>query len=212
MIKVLLVEDHHIVRQGFKALLEDDPEITVIGETGDGLEAVSLAQAQKPDVVIVDIGLPNMNGLDVTKKVKAIPHSPHVIILSMYAAEVYVLRAFKNGASGYVVKSATDDLVYAVKQVVSGNRFLGSPFAEKAIDAYLARAATSSGDYESLTSREREVLQYLAEGSSAADVASLLNISPRTVEVHRSNIMAKLKLNSSKEIVKYAALKDIISD
>lgn len=207
MITIVLAEDHAIVREGFRAILNAEPDMQVVGEAGSGQEAVQCVQDQRPNVLIVDLMLPGLNGLEVTWHVcKHVPDTK-VVVLSMHDSEPYVLEALRNGASAYVLKnSGGAELKKAVREVVDGRRYLGPPLADRAIQAYLQKDALPEADpYEALTRREREVFQLTAEGRTSREIGEQLHISPRTVEKHRNNLMAKLGLHSQAELIQYAA-------
>lgn len=212
MINIMLADDHHIVRQGLRSLLESEQHFHLVGEAGDGLEAVRLATRLKPDVLITDVMMPGLNGLEVTRQVtKSLPQTK-VIILSMYTNDAYVLEALKNGASGYVLKdSQASDLVEAVREVNAGRRYLSPPLSERAVELYAQRVESVPDDsYELLTTREREVLQLVAEGRTSAEIANQLFISPRTAEGHRANLMRKLGLQNHADLVRYALKRGIL--
>jgi DNA-binding NarL/FixJ family response regulator len=210
---ILLADDHSMVRQGFRALLEGEKDFRIVGETGDGLEALRLAERLKPKVLVLDLMLPGLRGLEVARQVKQRGLPTNVVILSMHANEAYVLEALRNGASGYVLKDANAaELVRAVREAVSGRRYLSPPLSEPAMEAYLekAKVAGTLDVYETLTNREREVLQLAAEGYTSAEIAGKLFISPRTVEIHRSNLMHKLGLRSQTDLIRYALQRGIL--
>jgi two-component system response regulator NreC len=211
--RVLLADDHGIVRRGLKSLIENETDARVIGEAADGLEAVRLCEEQKPDVLIVDIGMPKLNGLDVAARVQKQERPPRVVILSMHADESYIMRALAAGARAYLLKEATDeDLVPALRAVAAGKPFFSPLVAGVLVEDYVrqlqARGLTDS--YHLLTDREREVLQLLAEGRSNKEVATLLDLGLSTIETHRANLMQKLNLHNTAEIVLYAVRKGII--
>jgi DNA-binding NarL/FixJ family response regulator len=212
MTTIVLADDHHIVRQGLRALLEVEPGFNVVAEAGDGLEALQLVEQLGPNVLVLDLMMPGLNGLEVTRQLTK--HSPKtgIVILSMYANEAYVLEALANGASAYVLKdSDSADLVHAVREVAAGRRYLSPPLSDRAIEVYQAKAKAATLDrYETLTTREREVLQLIAEGHTNTDIASLLGISARTVETHRSNLMHKLVLHTQADVIRYALRRGII--
>jgi DNA-binding NarL/FixJ family response regulator len=212
MTTIILADDHRIVRQGLRALLETEPDFQLVGETGDGLEAIQLAERLQPDVAVLDLMMPGINGLEATRQISDNCPQTHVIILSMHANEAYVLESLRNGAAGYVLKdSSADDLVRAVREVVAGRRYLSPPLSERAIEVYVQKAQEAALDpYEKLTNREREVLHLAAEGHSSAEVAKRLSISPRTVETHRANMMRKLDLHSQTDLIRYALRRGII--
>jgi len=205
-ITIVLADDHPVVRQGLRALLEAEGSFQVIGETGDGLLVADLVNQLKPTVLILDLVMPGLGGLDVLRQVTQ--HSPgtKVIVLSMYSNEAYVLEALKNGSRGYVLKdSDSGDLLLAVHEVIAGRIFLSSPFTQRAIEAYTQKTESSTIDpYETLTEREREVLHLAAEGHRSIEIARMLSISPRTAEGHRTSLMRKLHLHNQSDLVRYA--------
>ncbi len=212
MITVVLADDHQIVRQGIRALLEKQPDFKVIGEAEDGLGAVHLVEELKPRVLILDLMMPGINGIEVTQRVKKISPLTGVVILSMYENIAYVAESLKNGADGYVLKgSSGNDLVQAVTEVIAGHRHLSAPLTEDDVAAYVEMSETSRLDpYDTLTAREREVLHMAAEGLSSAEIADRLSISPRTVEIHRANMMRKLRFHRQTELVHYAIQRGIL--
>ncbi len=209
---ILLVDDHHVVRQGLRALLEAEPDLSVVGEAADGLEVAKLVERLKPNVLVLDLMMPSLNGLEVTRHVRQRFTETRVVMLSMYANEAYVLQALRNGADGYVVKDATaTELVRAVREAAAGRRYLSPPLSERAIEAYVEKTHTGTLDlHERLTTREREVLQLAAEGSSNPQIAARLVISPRTAETHRANLMRKLGLNTQTDLIRYAMQRGIL--
>lgn len=212
MTTIVLADDHRVVRQGLRALLEAEPGFSVVGEAGDGLETIHLVEQLKPDVLVLDLMMPGLNGLEVTRQLnKRLPHT-RIVILSMYANEAYVLEALGNGASAYVLKdSSSADLVHAVREIAAGRRYLSPPLSDRAIEAYQEKARAAVLDkYETLTTREREVLQLSAEGHTSAEIAARLGISSRTAEAHRSNLMHKLGLHTQADLIRYALRRGII--
>jgi two-component system response regulator NreC len=211
-VTILLADDHHVMRQGLRMLLEAQEDFRVVAEAGDGLEAVKLVERLKPHVLIVDLMMPGINGLEVARQVSH--HSPQtrIIVLSMYGNEPYVLEALRNGAVGYVLKDAdAAELLRAVHEVVAGRRYLSPPLSEHAIEAYLQKAQDAVLDlHETLTTREREVLQLAAEGRTNADIAAVLYVSPRTVETHRAHLMHKLGLHTQADLIRYALKRGIL--
>lgn len=209
---IVLADDHHVVRQGLRALLETEPDFRVVGEAGDGLETAQLIERLQPDVLVLDLMMSGLGGLEVTRL--ATKHSPrtHVVILSMHADEAYVLEALKNGAAAYVLKgSSAADLVQAVREVAAGRRYLSQPLSERAIERYVQKAESTVRDiYDTLTTREREVLHLAAEGLTNAEIADRLSISPRTAETHRANLMRKLGLRTQTDLVRYALRRGIL--
>lgn len=212
-VRVLLADDHPIVLQGLRRLLESKPEFLVVAETGDGLEVLPLAERYKPDVLIVDLMMPGLNGLEVTRQVCQQLEGIRVIVLSMHKDDGYVIQALRNGALAYIIKdTGPAELVGAIHQVMQGHRYLSQAIADKFIDQILFHPDEQLDDpYSRLTSREREVLQLVAEGYTGQEIAKRLSISRRTVEQHRANVMRKLGLQNQREIVRYAIKKGILS-
>ena len=210
---IILADDHEILRQGLRALLEKEPDFKVIGETGDGLEAIALVRRLKPAVVVVDVMLPSLNGLDTARQIKKHDAKTHIAVLSMFADESYVLRALRNGASAYVLKCAAfEDLVRAIREVMAGRTYLSTPLSEQAITIFEKAAGTASPDkYDLLTDREKQVLQLAAEGLTSAQIADRLGISPRTAETHRANISKKLGFQSHTDMVAFALRHGLIA-
>jgi DNA-binding NarL/FixJ family response regulator len=209
---IVLADDHQVVRQGLRVLLEAEHDFRVVGETGDGLEALRLVERLKPDVLVADLMMPGLNGLEVARQISQRSPQSHVIILSMHANEAYVLQALKNGAAGYLLKdSSAADLARAVREAMAGRRYLSAPLTERAIEAYAEKAKSDTLDlYETLTTREREVLNMAAEGKTSAEIASRLCISPRTVETHRANLMHNLNLQTQTDMIRYALERGIL--
>ena len=211
--RVLLADDHAIVRRGLKSLLESEPGLTVVAEAGDGLEALRLAAEHQPDLVVLDIAMPLLNGIDVAARLQSMERPPRVVVLSMHNDESYILRALASGARAYLLKDATDeDLLPAIRTVASGKPFFSAAVSAVLVEDYIhhlkARGLTDT--FHLLTSREREVLQLLAEGRSNKEVAALLELALSTVETHRANLMQKLSLHNTAEIVLYAVRKGMI--
>jgi len=212
-VRVLLADDHGIVRRGLKSLLETEPHVTVVGEASDGLDALRLCGEYKPDLLIVDIGMPKMNGIEVAARAQKLDPAPAVIILSMHSDESYITRALAAGARAYLLKDATDeDLIPALRAVRQGKPFFSPAVTAVLVEDYMRqlRARGLSDTYHLLTDREKEVLQLLAEGRSNKEVATLLDLGLSTVETHRANLMQKLGLHNTAEIVLYAVRKGII--
>ena len=210
--RVLLADDHGIVRRGLRGLLEAEG-LTIVGEAADGLEAVHLCEEQHPDLVILDIGMPKLSGLEVAARAQKMTRPPGVIILSVHGDESYIMRALAAGARAYLLKSATDeDLIPAVRAVASGKPFFSPGVTAVLVEDYIRRLQQRglTDSYHLLTDREKEVLQLLAEGRSNKEVASLLNLGLSTVETHRANLMQKLNLHNTAEIVLYAVRKGLI--
>jgi two-component system, NarL family, response regulator NreC len=211
-LRVLLADDHGIVRRGLRGLLET-AGLTVVAEAADGLEAVRLCEEQHPDLLILDIGMPKLSGIEVAARAQKMPRPPGVIILSVHGDESYIMRALAAGARAYLLKSATDeDLLPAVRAVAAGKPFFSPGVTAVLVEDYIRRLQQRglTDSYHLLTDREKEVLQLLAEGRSNKEVASLLNLGLSTVETHRSNLMQKLNLHNTAEIVLYAVRKGLI--
>jgi DNA-binding NarL/FixJ family response regulator len=211
-IRVLLAEDHTIVRKGLRALLADEPDIEVIAEAEDGREAVQMAQQSLPDVVLMDLSMPGLNGLEATRQIKRRVPEVKVLVLTRHANEEYVFQILRAGASGYVVKKAAPaELVSAVRAVSRGDSFLSPAISRTVIEEYVRQAEAMVQDsYEQLTDREREVLQLIAEGHSSREIAERLTISEKTVRTHRANLMDKLDLHSTAELTQYAMRKGLV--
>lgn len=203
MITIALADDHNVMRQGLRSLLEAEPDFRVIGEAGDGREAIRLIGEFHPDVLVLDMVMPGMNGVEVIQQVRQFKTS--VVVLSMFGTEGYVHKAMRAGARAYVLKQATaNELVHAIREVVEGRRYLSRALSERAIDAYVKETLDGSLDpFLALTSREREVLQKIADGGTSKQLALELSVSPRTIEFHRANIMRKLGLHSQQELLRY---------
>lgn len=212
MVTIVLADDHHIVRQGVRALLEAEPDFEVVAETGDGLETLQTLERLKPNVLVLDLMMPGLNGLEVVRRASRLSPHTRTVILSMYADEAYVLEALRNGAAGYVLKdSSATDLVKAIREAAAGRRYLSPPLSDRAIEAYREKAAATAVDrYETLTAREREVLHLAAEGYTNAEIAARLGISQRTAETHRAHLMHKLGLHKQADLIRYALRRGII--
>jgi DNA-binding NarL/FixJ family response regulator len=213
-IRVLLADDHKLIRAGLVLVVQQQPDLSVIGEADDGRQAVQLVESLKPDVVVMDIGMPNLNGIEAARQITASRPDTAVVILSMHADEGYVLRALKAGARAYLLKdSATTDLVQAIRAVVEGKSFFSPAVSKVLLQDYMRKLRRTGAEdsYDLLSPREREVLQLVAEGKSNKEVANLLNLSTYTVETHRAKIMQKLNLKGVPELILYAVRKGIIS-
>jgi len=209
--RIFLADDHPVVRRGLRALLEGEPHFRVVGESGDGLETVRLVGELKPDVLILDLKMPGLNGLEVTRRVKRVSPLTRVIILSIYGDKNHVIEAFKSGAWGYVLKEANvDELIRAVKQVIAGRRYLCQSLSELVIDYISSGEGKAEDPYELLTPREREILYLVAQGMTNSEIASKLYISRRTVETHRANLMRKLGLKNQAELIRFAIRRGIL--
>ena len=212
-VRILLADDHTIVRQGLRKVLEERPEWEVVAEAGDGREAVRLAEQHRPDVAIVDVAMPLLNGIETTRQITKRVPTTRVLVLSMHADEAYVTQILQAGATGYLLKDSADvDLVKAVEEAVSGRSFFSPAIARVMLDDY-RRQLTDKGvsdRYEILSEREREIFQLIAEAKTNKEIAALLNVSTSTVETHRAHIMEKLDLHSAAEIVLYAVRRGVI--
>ena len=209
---IVLADDHPVVRQGVRAILAVEPAFQVVGETGDGLEAVRLTEKLQPNVLIVDMMMPGLTGLEVVRRVTQSTPQTHAVILSMYTNEAYVLEALRNGAVGYILKdSVSDELAQAVREVAAGRRYLSALLSERALEHYIRKADPAVTDaYELLTAREREVLKLSAESLNNPEIAERLCVSPRTVETHRGNLMKKLGLQNQTDLIRYALKRGLL--
>lgn len=213
-IRVLLADDHTVIRAGLRALLERRPDLEVVGEADNGRQAVEMTSTLGPDVVVMDIGMPGLNGIEATRQIVKGQPGGAVVILSMHSDETYVMRALNAGARAYLLKdSAEADLLRAIQAVSQGKSFFSPKISRILAEDYvrLLQQKGAQDTYELLTSREREILQLLAEGKTNKEVAAVLNLSLYTVETHRGNILQKLGLHSPAELVLYAVRKGIIS-
>ena len=213
MLKILIADDHGIVRAGLKLLLSGISDMQVVGEASDGREAVRLAKELQPHVVVIDLGMPLLNGLDAAGQILKDNDRIRVIILSMHADESYVVRALSAGAKGYLLKETADeDIERAIRTVASGRPYFTPSIAQTLLDDHLRlmRERNVHDSFDLLTDREREVLQLLGEGKSNKEAASVLSLSPSTLETHRTNLMQKLGLHNTAEIVLYAVRKGVV--
>ena len=213
-IRVLLADDHKLIRAGLRLVVDQQPDLDVVGEADDGRQAVELAKSLKPDVVVMDIGMPNLNGIEAARQIREIHPDSAVVMLSMHSDEGYVLRALAAGVRAYLLKdSATADLVQAIHAVAEGKSFFSPAVSKVLLQDYMRKLQRSGAEdsYDLLSPREREVLQLVAEGKSNKEVAGLLNLSVYTVETHRARIMQKLNLKGVPELILYAVRKGIIS-
>jgi len=212
--RVLLADDHTLIRAGLSMVVEAQPDFTVVGEAEDGRSAVELATKLKPDVVVMDIGMPNLNGIEAARQIRDESPDTQVVMLSMHSDEGYVLRALKAGAKGYLLKdSAEADLARAIRAAVAGKAFFSPAVGKVLLEDYMRKLKRTGAEdsYELLSAREREILQLVAEGKSSKEIANLLNLSVYTVETHRAKVMQKLNLRGIPELILYAVRKGIIS-
>jgi DNA-binding NarL/FixJ family response regulator len=213
LIRILLCDDHAVIRRGLRLLLDQQEDFEVVGEASDGREAVSLAEALKPDIAVLDITMPNLNGIEAARQISAKQLGTAIVVLSMHADESFVLKALKAGARGYVLKEAPEsELIKAVRALAEGKSFFSPAVSRMLVEDYVRHLQDKDVEdsYELLTAREREILQLIAEAKSNKDIASILNLSLYTVETHRSNIMEKLNLHSVPELILYAVRKGVI--
>lgn len=212
MIKILLVDDHNIVRQGLRLLLDTQSDIQIVGEAGDGWEAIDKARQLMPDVILMDISIPGLNGLDATRRIKECCPSIRVLVLTMHNNEEYFFQALSAGASGYIPKKADPtELVSAIRAVHQGGAFLYPSVAKTLVADFLRRVemGEEKASYDGLTEREREILKLVAEGKTNREIASLLHISTKTADRHRANLMEKLNIHNRSQLIKYAIRKGI---
>ncbi len=213
MISLLLADDHRVIREGLRAILQKEKDLQILGEVADGLDAVEQAGKLKPAVLLLDLSLPRLHGLEVIRQVHKRSPDTRVVVLSMHANEAYVIESLRSGAAGYVLKdSSSADLVRAIHEVVAGRRFLSPPLSELAIQALLLRKSPDGEPDlgEILTEREREFLPLAANGLGNAEIAKRLFISPRTAEAHRANIFRKLNLKTQTDLVRFALRRGLI--
>jgi len=204
--RILIADDHDIVRRGLRALVQEQPNWQIVAEAQDGRSAVAKAQELKPDIAILDIGMPSLNGLDATKQIVKLNPAIKVLILTMHESERLIQDVLNAGARGYLLKSdASRDLVTAIRALLLGQTFFTQKVAQIVLDGFTGRSSTApEGEFQQLTPKEREVVQLLAEGKSSKEAADVLNVSTKTLETHRSNIMRKLGCHSVTDVVRYA--------
>ena len=214
MITIVLADDHRVMRQGLRALLDEQADFRVVGEAGDGKQALRLVESLRPDVLVADMVMAGMNGVELTREVKRCAPETTIVILSMYGTEGYVHKAMRAGAKAYVLKDASaSELAEAIRKVVSGERYLSRKLSEHAIDTYIRDMMPEPHEVDTslvLTGREQEILQRIARGAKNKEIAADLSISPRTVEFHRANIMRKLGLGSQQELFRYCVRAGIL--
>ncbi|MBI2907212.1 MAG: response regulator transcription factor [Chloroflexi bacterium] len=212
-IKVLLVDDHTIVRQGLRLLLDTQPDINIVGETGDGREAVEMTRELMPDVILMDISMPGMNGLEASRRIKDCCPNSRILALTMHDNEEYFFQALSAGAAGYILKKADPaELVNAIRVVHQGGAFLYPSVAKSLVADFLRRVDTGEekASFDGLTEREREILKLVAEGKTNREIASMLLISTKTADRHRANLMEKLHVHNRSQLIKYAIRKGVI--
>jgi two-component system response regulator NreC len=211
-IRIVLADDQNVVREAVKCLLEVEPDFEVVGEVDDGLAVVPLVERLKPHIVILDVAMPGLFGLEVTRQIRQRSPQTAVIVLSRYVNEWYVTEALRNGAAGYVAEDAdARELIRAVRSVAQGKRYFSPPLSADDVQTWLTQTARHARDpYETLTTREREVLQLVAEGHSSTRVARRLSISVRTAEAHRANVMRKLRLKNQTGLIRYALARGVL--
>jgi DNA-binding NarL/FixJ family response regulator len=210
-VRILVVDDHPMIRHGLRSLLSDVSDFQVIDEAGDGFEAIRKIELIKPDILVIDMMMPNLNGLEVLLQIKKLSPATRTIVFSMQSAEPYVVEALRAGAVGYILKdTGPSELVIAIHSVLQGNRYLSEYLSERMAANSLRVEDTPIDLYQALTTREREILQLAVEGKSSTEIGEKLVISPRTVEVHRSKLMKKLALHSQTELIRYAIRRGIL--
>jgi DNA-binding NarL/FixJ family response regulator len=206
-IRILIADNHVVVREGLRALIHREPDMEVVGEAGDGQETLKQAKKLRPDIVLLDISMPRLSGLDVIERIRAAVETARIVILSMYKNEPYIHQALASGAMGYVLKhSSSSEVIMAIREVSQGKYFLTPQINAKLIVRYFKnkRPAPVFGKYDLLSDREQQVFRLIVEGNTTAEIATLLGISPKTIEKHRSNLMVKLDLPNIVALVKYA--------
>jgi len=213
LVNIVLADDHVVVRQGIRALLEGQPDFQVVGEAGDGLEAIQVTERLQPDVLVLDIGMDKIDGIEVVRQLSRRAQNTSVVILSMRSEESCVIDALRAGAKGYVLKGAdADELLHAVQEAAVGHRYLSSLLSQQAIENYAQTRSSPNGGYDRLTAREREVVYLVAAGYNNASIADQLFISRRTVEVHRSRAMQKLGVNSVTALIRTAIERGLVKE
>ena len=212
MISIVLADDHPVVRQGLQALLEGEPDFEVVGEACNAETTIELVNRIRPAILVLDLMMKGLNSIGVIRQISSSSPEVGIVILSMYDNEGYILESLRAGAKSYVLKGSTaEELMRAIREVAAGHRYLGLPLSERAITIFMQKSETSDFDlYETLTPREREVLHMVAQGYTSAETAARLFVSPRTVEVHRANMMRKLQLQNHTQLVQYAVQRKIV--
>jgi DNA-binding NarL/FixJ family response regulator len=213
-VRIVIAEDHTILREGLKSLLSSNPDFEIIGEAEDGREAIRCVEKFKPDLILMDLSMPRINGLDAIKEIKKRFSETKILVLTVHKTEEYILATLKAGADGYILKDSTHaELVLAVKNVLSGKHYISPGISEKVIEGYLEgkKALKTKSSWETLTQREREILKLIAEGYKNKEIADYLCISPKTVEKHRANLMEKLDLHNVQALTTFAIEKGLVS-
>lgn len=210
-INIVIADDHKLVRQGMIAMLSSEIDIQVIGEASDGADALTQVETKRPDVVLMDVMMPNLNGIEVAAQIKQRGLKSRIVFLSMHANASYAVRALHNGALGYVIKDADfSEILAAIRSAYVGKRYISSVLADEVMEMLIAKEGEKSGSIETLSAREREVLQLIAEGHTNTAIAAKLTLSVRTVEAHRARIMAKLRIRSQAELVRFAVQQGLV--
>lgn len=212
--KIVLAEDHTILREGLKSLLSSSQELEVVGEAGDGREAIQCVEKLKPDLILIDLSMPRMNGMEAIREIRRLSKEVRIVVLTVHKSEEYILATFKAGANGYVLKDAThEELLMAIKSVLRGKPYISPEISEKVLEGYLEGRKTlkTKTSWETLTAREREILKLIAEGYKNKEIAEELCISVKTVEKHRSNLMEKLDLHSAQALTAFAIKHGLVS-
>jgi DNA-binding NarL/FixJ family response regulator len=213
-VRIVIAEDHTILREGLKSLLSSNPDFEIIGEAEDGREAIRCVEKFKPDLILMDLSMPRINGLDAIKEIKKRFSETKILVLTVHKTEEYILASLKSGADGYILKDSTHaELVLAVKNVLSGKHYISPGISEKVIEGYLEGKKTlkRKSSWETLTQREREILKLIAEGYKNKEIGDYLCISPKTVEKHRANLMEKLDLHNVQALTTFAIEKGLVS-
>jgi len=213
-VRIVIAEDHTILREGLKSLLSSNPDFEIIGEAEDGREAIRCVEKFKPDLILMDLSMPRINGLDAIKEIKKRFSETKILVLTVHKTEEYILATLKSGADGYILKDSTHaELVLAVKNVLSGKHYISPGISEKVIEGYLEGKKTlkRKSSWETLTQREREILKLIAEGYKNKEIGDYLCISPKTVEKHRANLMEKLDLHNVQALTAFAIEKGLVS-
>jgi DNA-binding NarL/FixJ family response regulator len=210
---IVLADDHHVVRSGLRVLLENEMNCTVVGEAGNGPEALAMVERLQPDLLIADLIMPGLSGLEVARQARIVSPNTRIVILSMHADESYVREALRAGVTAYVLKETlSTEFLYAIQQAAQGRRYLSPPLSDRAIDAYASQTAETNLDlYETLTAREREILYLAAQGLTSAEIAEHLMIGVRTVDTHRASMMRKLGLHTPLDLIRYAVRRGIVT-